>query len=485
MNKLIHVACIAFWGLGSVFTIAVMVGRPEEVTGKDVVMLLLLLGFLVLAIWLMYHEWLLNDKGIWDKLRRAIEKDKPELAAHCIRSVLKNGSLATCKDSIADHLLIALQKERWKVATAMMNAGAANPIILTPPHFHALGVLEQCVLEGNKPAVRLLLEHGALPDAGTYFPPLLYAQANGRQDIANLLLTHGATPQGNNPDFNPDHITALHLFCSKRGMKEADITIAARLLKEGADINARTQSGFTPLDVAMDSRFSTGTAHPELLNFLCAQGAKHGAQLSVAQASYNASVLIKGELIELPAVSHGCELLRKDKTTDAYQQHNHQLLMRCHSIDGELPLSTAHRLALAVQELCRSEQTIAVDLGGGYTPAPEIAAAEQPLLYMLKFHPCDSENRTGLETEGMVRFGLPELRAVNSISTHRDWLIYSIRHVLNSFIEHNMCPVIQHCIPVGEQEDDDLWNAEEVFCLHSSSCQQGEGPCLEITEDYY
>ena len=474
---------IAFWGLGSVFAIAVMLARPEEVTSRDVVMSLLCLGFLVLSIWVAYHDWLLNDKGVWDKLRRAIEKDRPELAARCIHSVLKDGSV-TCKDDVAEHLLMSLRKERWKVASAMLSAGAANPAILTPPHFLALGVLENCVAEGNEPAVRLLLEHGALPDAGTDFPPLLYAQVNGRQDIADLLLAHGAAPQGTNPDFNPDRITALHLFCSKRGMKEADITTAARLLQEGADINARTQSGFTPLDVAMDSRFSTGTAHPELLDFLRTQGAESGARLSVPQASYNASVLMKGERIELPPQSHGCELRLADRALAAPIPHEWQVLLQCYSTDNESPLAAAHRLALAVQELCRSELAVAADLGAGYTPAPEIAAAEQPLLCMLKFHPSDSENRTGLETEGMARFGLPELRATDSPNTHRDWLIYAICHVVNSFIEHNMSPVIEHRVPVGEMEDDDLWCAEEVFSLRSCCRQQGEGPCLEIIHNY-
>ena len=482
MSKL----CLAFWGLGSVFAIAVMLARPEEFSGEDVVMLLLCLGFLVLSIWVAYHDWLLNHKGIWDKLRRAIEKDKPELAARCIRSVLKNGSY-TCKDSIADHLLMALQKERWEVASAMLDAGAANPAILTPPHFLALGVLENCVLAGNEPAVRLLLEHGALPDAGTYYPPLLDAQANGRQDIADLLLAHGAAPQGANPDFNPDRITALHLLCSKRGQKDIATTIctATRLLQEGADINARTQSGFTPLDVALDCRFSTGTAPSELLAFLRTQGAGRGALLSVPQASYNASVLMKGERIELPLQSHGCELRLADRTLAAPMPHEWQVLLKCCNTDGEPPLAAAHRLALAVQELCRIEQAVAADLGTGFTPAAEIAAAEQPLFFMLRFHPCDAESQNGLETEGMARFGLPELRATDGSNTHRDWLLYAICHVLNSFIEHNMCPVIEHRIPVGELEDDDLWSAEEIFTLSCSSRQHGEGPCLEITHHCY
>lgn len=486
MTKLGHLAAIAFWGMGVVVAIAGMVILPRGITGRDVLLLLLSLGFLVLTIWVARRDWLLNDKGIWDKLRKAIEKDKPELAARCIRSVLQDGSLI-CKDDVAYHLRSALQKERWAVATAMLNAGAANPAILTPPHFLALGVLEQCVADDNLPAVRLLLEHGAPPDAGTYYPPLLDALARGRQDIADLLLAHGATPHGANPDFNPDRITALHLLCSYRWVEDAAAAIqtAERLLQEGADINARTLTGFTPLDAAMDSRFSTGTAHPDLLAFLRARGAERGALLSLPQASYHASVLMKGAPIELPPLCHGCELEQVEAPTTAPMPHEWQVLLTCRSSDGELPLAAAHQLALAVQELCRSGRAVAADLGNGFTPATVIADAEHPLLCILRLHSCNSENQAGLETEGMPRFGLPELRAVDSPGTHRNWLLYATCQVLTAFLERNACPVIEHEIPVGEMEDDDLWSAYEVFTLSPCSRQHGEGPCLKITHHYY
>ncbi len=486
MMKFVHLAAIAIWVLGIVVAVAHMVTLPGKDLGEDVLLLLLSLGFLVLTIWAVCHDRLLNDNGIWEKLRRAIDKNRPELAARCIRTVLKNG-LLTCKDDVAAHLLMALQKERREVATAMLNAGADNPAILTPPHFLALGVLEQCVADGNLSAVRLLLEHGAPPDAGTHYPPLLSALAGGRQDIADLLLAHGASSQGAHPDFNRDHVTALHLLCSFRGTKDAaaDISTARRLLQDGADINARTLTGFTPLDVAMDSRFSTGTAHPELLDILRVQGAERGALLSMAQTSFCATVLMKGAAIELPMESHGCDLQRSDCTTEKLMPHDWQVQLRCQNSDGELPLSTALRLALSVQELCRSEQAVAADLGAGYIPANEIAAAQQPVLAMLRLLPCTTESQSGLETEGMARFGLPELRAVDSPSTHRDWLIFAIRHVVNSFIEHNFCPVIRSELSVDEMEDDDLWSVDEFFTLSPCSRQYGEGTCLEITHHSY
>lgn len=485
--KLGHMAAMALWGLGVVVAVASMVLLPGEDTDRAVAVLLLSLGFLAMTIWVARNEWLLNDKGIWDKLRRAIEKDKPELASRCIRTALRDGS-QTCKDDIASCLQMALQKERWQVATAMLNAGAANPAILNPPHFFALGVLEQCVADGNLQAIRLLLEHGASPDAGTGYPPLLDALARGRLDIAELLLAHGASPQGAHPDFNPDRLTALHLLCSYRQATDvaADIRIADRLLLEGADVNARTLSGFTPLDVAMDSRFSTGAAHQELLDFLRARGATRGALLSVPQASFSARVLMKGKPIELPAESHGCELQRAEADRAAPVAHDWQVLLLCRNSAGELPLAAGFRLARAVQELCCwGEQAVAADLGRGFIPATELADAEQPLLCMLRLQPCSTEAQTGLETEGMSRFGLPELRAVDTPSTPREWLVFAIRHVVESFIERNACPVVKPHIAVGEMDDDDIWSADEIFTLHPCSRLFGEGPCLEISNNRY
>lgn len=485
MKKAVHVLAIALWSMGTVVAVADMVIHPGERTVDNIVLLLVSLGFLVMTIWAMWYEWILNDKGIWDKLRRAIDKDKPEQAARCIHSVLKADSL-TRKDDIAHHLLLALRKGRQEVAAAMLSAGAANPGILIPPHDHARGVLEQCVNDGNLAAVRLLLEHGAHPDAGTHYPPLLSALSRNRRDIAELLLAHGASPQGAHPDFNPDRLTALHLLCSYRWMTDttACISIAERLLREGADINARTHSGFTPLDAAMDSRFSTGTAQTELLDFLRSRGAERGALLSVPRAIYHATVLMKGSATAQPPVGHGCELQRADATPEAPLPHDWQLRLRCHGSNGESPLAAASRLALAVQELCRCEQAIAADLGSGFTPATEIVAAEQPLLCMLRLLPCSTENRIGLETEGMARYGLPELRTTASPTTHRDWLIFAIRHVLDSLILHNACPIIETCFPVGEIEDDDIWSAEECFIVRPGTRLCGVGPCLEISHDY-
>lgn len=484
MKKAVQLLAIALWSMGTVVAVADMVIHPGKRTGDNVVLLLVSLGFLVLTIWVIWSEWMLNDQGIWDKLRKAIDKDKPEQAAHCIHTVLKDASL-TRKEDIAHHLLLALQKNRREVAAAMLSAGAANPGILTPPHYQALGVLEQCVNDGNMPAVQLLLEHGAHPDAGTHYPPLLSALSRDRRDIAELLLAHGALPQGANPVFNPDRLTALHLLCSYRWMTDSavGINIADRLLREGADINALTISGFTPLDAAMDSRFTTGTALSGLIDFLRSRGAERGALLSVPQAIFHATVLMKGSPTELPPMRHGCELQRVDATMEAPLPHDWRMQLLSQNSDGELPISAASRLALAVQELCRSEQAVAADLGDGYTSAAEIAAAEQPLLCMLCLRPYGTENRIGLETEGMARFGLPELQASDKPTTHRDWLVFAIRHVLDSIIRHNACPIIETCFPVGETEDDDIWSTEECFIVRPGTRLGGTGSCLEIIHD--
>lgn len=43
----------------------------------------------------------------------------------------------------------------------------------------------------------------ANPDAGWDYPPILRALADDRQDIAGLLLAHGAAPQGGMSSITP------------------------------------------------------------------------------------------------------------------------------------------------------------------------------------------------------------------------------------------------------------------------------------------
>lgn len=473
------IACCMFWAMCVAIAGVSLLQITEESHTDSIILLLICVGFLILSLWNAHHQWILNDKGLSKKLEQAIRKNKPETAARCIRQLT---TIPPIPDVVRTHLIIsyliqALEQQRWEVAKAMLKSSGTRTIIQEAFH--------ECVSAHCVSAVRFLLENGANPDAGETYPPILTALAENEHDLVALLLEYGANPQGVHPDFNPDHLTALHVLCSQKRQNTADsahICTATKLLQAGADINAQTLSGFTPLDACLDKRETPNETTDDLVLYLRSVGAKRGTELNVPQASYCAELRIKGNNENLPISSHhGCNI---HITPSDIPQHEHTGKVYCQADKGEQPIAAAYRLACAIQELCKNGCVIAADLGGGFTPAAEIANAEQPLLYMLQLHPCTFDSHAGLETEGMNRFGLPELRAINTVGTHVSWLTFAISHILSSFLHDNACPVANNFFYLGEHNHDAFLPSEEYLTVCPKTRQHGNGICLEISHHY-
>lgn len=100
---------------------------------------------------------------------------------------------------------------------------------------------------------RLLIEHGANPMAqykdGTQ--PIHIAAANGTAETVGFFLNHGAKTNAQtfrNQDNDRDGWQPLHFLGSRRsGAEKEDFEIAKLLINRGADVNAMSEDGFTPL----------------------------------------------------------------------------------------------------------------------------------------------------------------------------------------------------------------------------------------------
>ena len=86
---------------------------------------------------------------------------------------------------------------------------------------------------------RSYLDQGALADA---YDGLLYAAANGHEEIVNLLLEYGADVNKTNDQGS----TAMHWACLN-----GQATIVQLLMDKGANASICNQAGRTPLDAAM------------------------------------------------------------------------------------------------------------------------------------------------------------------------------------------------------------------------------------------
>lgn len=167
-------------------------------------------------------------------------------------------------------------------------------------------------------AIRFLLEHGAHPDAGLSFPPMINALAHGNDELVQLLLKFGATPGGMGQAINPSGNTPLHSICSERDVSQKSHVLerVRALLAAGADVNALTTAGYTPLDVALEPKGDDSKAvgegndaeplNKELIALLKEHGALRGCQLRMPRPRFCGRVLIDGALPEADQLRNLC-----------------------------------------------------------------------------------------------------------------------------------------------------------------------------------
>lgn len=181
------------------------------------------------------------------------------LAAMCgrtgvVRLLCERGASLSGKDTLGLTALgHAAQSGRTRVASLLLDRGA-DQFQASPEGGTLLAraiTLGGSLKTGNFPTIKMLLDHGADPNAraaGLADTPLAAAVKFGEVRVVRLLLERGADANGRSAHGLP----ILALVAARAGPTVCEV--AALLLSAGADVDAVTDEGETALSLARGIR---------------------------------------------------------------------------------------------------------------------------------------------------------------------------------------------------------------------------------------
>ena len=190
-------------------------------------------------------------------------------------------------------LVAALCNRHIHVAELLRQHGAVLPI-----GYHGRTLLHAASQDGLVDVVQWLLKIGvdSIAREDSHRTPLHYAAANGRLEIARILLGHGAHVTG------IDEYTPLHQ-ASSSGCAE----MAQLLIEHGADVHARDRRQSTPLHRALSAIWMSAETVKVLI--------EHGADVHARDRNQSTPLhrAQHAETVKL-LIEHGADVHARDKS---------------------------------------------------------------------------------------------------------------------------------------------------------------------------
>ncbi len=253
-----------------------------------------------------------------------------------------------------------------------------------------------CIFRNLLSGVYFLVDYGISVNTNRCCP-LALAMAMGQEEVAELLRQHGAAldARRNPSGWMPLHyLSALYLHGGEENRLSLDEATerAQQLLDAGADVNARTRFGLTPLDLARSEE------NPAYADFLVSRGARCGDSLSCPHPRFefraHLRVSVTRALLQAIARRTGTRLEYVAGTSDTLEAN----LRRTPGVspemqeaagaatgwvrvvaesDGERPIAVALRAVAALHELAENVPVLLIETSGCVVPESAAAAAPE------------------------------------------------------------------------------------------------------------
>lgn len=266
--------------------------------------LLVKIGIFVLFLGLAFGWYWLKFYRFGSQISRAIEKGDAEELRRVLRKI-RHYLVEDDYEMLVSYLPLAVMANSPDCMKELLALGGkAHHLQERLMEEEDVELLNLCVQHGSPEMLRLLLEVGMKPEAETE-SPWLNCIAHGSVEKARVLVELGAdkVTESQSQDAHgngPLHAVVYGWFYNP----EESLGMLRYLLHEyGADVNACSPSGNTPLDLAYDETHVGYEKNDDLRRLLTEAGGKRGRNLRVPVPAYAGRVFVKGELPDVAAIA--------------------------------------------------------------------------------------------------------------------------------------------------------------------------------------
>lgn len=372
------------------------------------------------------------DKRIAE-LEAVISKGEDDLFS----SLLKNSpKVAENVSDVTFLLLKSIMANRVSMVQDLLDLGHPVAEIQLCAVDHGVDLLSAAIETADADVLRMLMAAG-MKETSDVTPPVLTCYAAGKPEHLKILQMFEATELSSaqkQAGLTPLHVAAL----SFAECPEVILAMIQPLLESGADVNAMTAGGNTPLDMAMDKTHVGAGDVDALVKLLLAHGARRGRSLRVPVPCYTGRVFYEGTTpvdsdIELPSgvqlVPHAeetadladadfpQEFTASDAGKAALRAHRSYVSLCVQGKPGEDPLEVAGRGLGVLTALSKATGVVGVQFEKTLLVPSEYVLVDEdgsfsPLLYTDLRIGRTLDKMILVDTAGLSRFGLPEVELI-------------------------------------------------------------------------
>ena len=371
------------------------------------------------------------DRSVDEMESIIVSGDEERFAA-----LLKNSPhVADSLNDVTYLLMKAVAYNRPAMVQELLGVGHRAADLQRCARDHEVDLLCSAIGEADAEVLRLLLSAG-MKESLEKYAPVQMCYMMGRPEhlrVLEMFDATGMTEEQNVRKYTPLHAAAIRFSENPQVI----LSRVSALIQKGADVNALSSGGNTPMDMALDETHE-GAGQTELLvDLLRAHGGTTGRILRVPLPVYDGAVYFSGEApdcgaIELP---EGVELiLHKEADTAlpvqdeleacgltqeavaALYAHHSYVLVCVKGKPGEDPLQVAARGLSVLVQLTTLPGMVGFRFEKNFIPTREFIYREEgefnPMIFTSLKMAHSEDDYILVDTSGLSRFGLAEVELI-------------------------------------------------------------------------